>query len=378
VGIASDEAELLRLVVLAHESSSDPSIWPRFLERCACAIDASVMLLQRHYFAERRSQAIATFGMVNTFTDSYNAYYSKLNVWRDHGASRYLKGRTVFDQLQYPRALLKRTEFYNDHLLPNRATHSMGAVIERQGETALVLTALRDEPLGSFGSEESRLAENLLPHLSRAFITHERLQMLEGGEQALNALSLGVVLLSSDSRVVFSNREADDVLRSGDGLRLRNGRLVTSNSNTDGALGRMLHYAVAGGDGVECPSDVLVMRPSGRRPYHVIASPLRRRTRPLAGIPTPVALVLIRDPERQRPVGLDALKQGYALTPREAELALSLIEGETLQRTADRLGMTYETARTHLRHILSKTGTSRQAELMALLQRMSAHLLDDE
>ena len=140
----------------------------------------------------------------------------------------------------------------------------------------------------------------------------------------------------------------------------------------------MIQYAVEGGDGVECPSDVLVMRPSGRRPYHVIASPLRQRPRPLAGIPAPVALVLIRDPEQQRPIGLDALKQGYALTSREAELALSLTEGETLQRTADRLGMTYETARTHLRHILSKTGTSRQAELMTLLQRMSVGLPDDE
>ena len=376
--MASDEAELLRLVVLAHESSSDPRTWPRFLEECARAINAGVMLLQRHSFSERRSQALATFGMANTFTESYNQYYSTLNVWRDNNARGYIKGRTVLDQLQYPRSLLKRTEFYNDHLLPNRATHSMGGVIERQEQSALVLTALRDEPLGSFGAGESGLVERLLPHLSRALITQERLGALEGGEQALNALSLGVVLLASDSRVVFSNRAADDLLRTGDGLALRNRRLTASSPNTDASLRRMIQYAVEGGDGVECPSDVLVMRPSGRRPYHVIASPLRQRPRPLAGIPAPVALVLIRDPEQQRPIGLDALKQGYALTSREAELALSLTEGETLQRTADRLGMTYETARTHLRHILSKTGTSRQAELMTLLQRMSVGLPDDE
>lgn len=374
----SDEAELLRLAVIAHESSSDPCDWPRFLEEAARAIDADVLLLQRHYFLERRSQTIATFGMGQKFTDSYNGYYSKLNVWRDRNKSAYVKGRTVFDQLQCPRALLKRTEFYNDHLLPNRATHSMGGVIERQGETALVLTSLRDEPKGSFGGEQGRLVERLLPHLSRAFIAQERLQVLEGGERALNALSLGVVLLASDSRLVFSNRAADDMLRTDDGLSLRHGRLVASTSNTDAALLRMLQYAVAPGECVECPSDVLVMRPSGRRPYHVIAAPLRRRPAPFAGIAAPVALVLIRDSELQRPVGLDALKQGYGLTSREAELALAFSEGETLQRTADRLGITYETARTHLRHILSKTGTSRQAELMALLQRMFAFLPDDE
>src|SRR6185436_12572916 len=206
----SDEAELLRLAVIAHESSSDPGIWPQFLEQAAHAIDAGIVLLQRHYFSERRSQTIATFGMANNFTNSYNAYYSKLNVWRDRNKSGYVKGRTVFDQLLYPRALLKRTEFYNDHLLPNRATHSMAGVIERQGETALVLTGLRDEPREPFGAAQGRLVERLLPHLSRAFITQERLQVLESGERALNALSLGVVLLASDSRIVFSNRAADD------------------------------------------------------------------------------------------------------------------------------------------------------------------------
>ena len=121
-------------------------------------------------------------------------------MWRDNNARGYIKGRTVLDQLQYPRSLLKRTEFYNDHLLPNRATHSMGGIIERQEQSALVLTALRDEPLGSFGAGESGLVERLLPHLSRALITQERLGALEGGEQALNALSLGVVLLAMVSR----------------------------------------------------------------------------------------------------------------------------------------------------------------------------------
>jgi DNA-binding CsgD family transcriptional regulator len=167
-------------------------------------------------------------------------------------------------------------------------------------------------------------------------------------------------------------------LRSDDGLSLRNGEMAASSSNDHAALQRLLHYAIAPGESLECPSDVLVMRPSGRRPYHVTAAPLRRRLAPFAGIAAPVAFVLVRDPERQRPVGLDALKQGYDLTSREAELALSLAEGETLHRAADRLRMRYETARTHLRHILSKTRTSRQAELMALLERISAHLLDNK
>jgi DNA-binding CsgD family transcriptional regulator len=373
-----EEAEVMHLAVLAHESASDPSRWPQFLERCARVVGAEITLLQRHDFSRRHSHAMATFGMQQKFTDSYNQHYSRLNVWRDHGARGYVKGRIVFDEQLYPRQLLKRTEFYNDMLLPNGGTHSAAGVIERRGETALVLTGLRDDSREPFGPEEGRTLEHLLPHLARAFVTQERLAALEGGERALNALSLGVVLLASDARAVFSNRAADDLLRSDDGLRLRNGRLVASSFETDAALQRIVRYAIAPGDSIGCPPDVVVVRTSGRRPYHLAATPLRRRPGPFAGIPAPVALVLVTDPERQRSVGSSALKQAYGLTSREADVALTLAEGEPLQQVADRLEMQYETARTHLRRILSKTGTSRQAELIALLERMSRHLLDTE
>jgi DNA-binding CsgD family transcriptional regulator len=46
-------------------------------------------------------------------------------------------------------------------------------------------------------------------------------------------------------------------------------------------------------------------------------------------------------------------------------------QGQTLDEAAEQLQMRYETARTHLRRILSKTETSRQTELALLLERLS-------
>jgi DNA-binding CsgD family transcriptional regulator len=103
----------------------------------------------------------------------------------------------------------------------------------------------------------------------------------------------------------------------------------------------------------------------------VTASPLRRTPRPLVGTTSPAAVVLITDPERQRPVAADSLRHTYGLTPREAVLAIALGQGQTLDEAAEQLQMRYETARTHLRRILSKTETSRQTELALLLERLS-------
>jgi DNA-binding CsgD family transcriptional regulator len=64
---------------------------------------------------------------------------------------------------------------------------------------------------------------------------------------------------------------------------------------------------------------------------------------------------------------IDLLRFHFGLTQAEARLALHLVAGETLRSAEAKLGITYETARTHLKNIFSKTGTCRQAELLVVI-----------
>jgi DNA-binding CsgD family transcriptional regulator len=64
---------------------------------------------------------------------------------------------------------------------------------------------------------------------------------------------------------------------------------------------------------------------------------------------------------------IDLLQSHFGLTPAEARLALHLVAGETLRSAEAKLGITYETARTHLKNIFGKTGTCRQAELVVVI-----------
>ena len=64
---------------------------------------------------------------------------------------------------------------------------------------------------------------------------------------------------------------------------------------------------------------------------------------------------------------IDLLRRRFGLTPAEAKLALQLVAGEPLRSAAVKLGISYETARTELKNIFNKTGTSRQAELLVVI-----------
>jgi DNA-binding CsgD family transcriptional regulator len=57
-------------------------------------------------------------------------------------------------------------------------------------------------------------------------------------------------------------------------------------------------------------------------------------------------------------------EQTLGLTPRELDVFRLLLEGYTLQETANQLGVKYSTANTHMTAIYKKLGVNSRAELI--------------
>jgi DNA-binding CsgD family transcriptional regulator len=106
-------------------------------------------------------------------------------------------------------------------------------------------------------------------------------------------------------------------------------------------------------------------------PLDVLVTPVQPETA-MAAIPwtssqRAVAIVLISDAETEKQASAADLRRRFGLTPAEAAFALEIIKGDGRQATADRLGITVGTARSHLSKIFDKTGVRHQAELVRLL-----------
>jgi DNA-binding CsgD family transcriptional regulator len=89
-------------------------------------------------------------------------------------------------------------------------------------------------------------------------------------------------------------------------------------------------------------------------------------------------VVLVNDPDKNPDTLPDALTRTYHLTAAESRLAELLARGETVVRAAERLGISHNTARTHLQRVYQKTGTSHQGQLIRLLLAGIGNLLPDE
>lgn len=67
------------------------------------------------------------------------------------------------------------------------------------------------------------------------------------------------------------------------------------------------------------------------------------------------------------------IAQAHGLTPKETEVAISAYRGFTLQKTADSLGISKNTADTHLRHVYKKLGIHSKQELIDLIDASPAN-----
>ena len=79
-----------------------------------------------------------------------------------------------------------------------------------------------------------------------------------------------------------------------------------------------------------------------------------------------MAAIFIQDPIEMPPLAAEAFGELFRLTGSERRVLLAMASGLCVKEAAGSLGISESTVKTHLKHIFSKTGTSKQTELNRL------------
>jgi DNA-binding CsgD family transcriptional regulator/PAS domain-containing protein len=227
-----------------------------------------------------------------------------------------------------------------------------------------------------FDASQKRLFATLVQHLVRAMALQRRLYSVtiarEDALAGIDELQQGVLLVDAEARIIFANRAARALLDARDGLELEAGTLSASDANGAQALCGLIASCVADANAATgSGGEVALRRGSGRLPLDILVTPVQPDTA-MATIllrhqQRAVAIVLVSDPETKMQARVKSLRERFGFTPAEAAFALEIIKGDGRQATADRLGITVGTARSHLSKIFDKTGVRHQAELVRLL-----------
>jgi DNA-binding CsgD family transcriptional regulator len=230
---------------------------------------------------------------------------------------------------------------------------------------------------GRYEPEDIQRFEVLYGHLQRGLAIGCRLGSLGALQQCTLELMdrnpAAILLIDERKRVVYANRKAEMLGSAGDGIRLSKDGVRALRKEDNVTLQCLITRALSAIASPCALSDgaMRVQRPSGKRPYAILVSPVSTTYSCLA-IQRPAACIVITDPARETPLPHDRLKTVFDLTDGEARLAALLAAGEDLRSSAETLKITYGTARARLMQIFQKTDTRRQGELIKLLLTMLA------
>lgn len=250
--------------------------------------------------------------------------------------------------------------FTRDFLHPAGMRHGrIMRIAEPNGYTAWLTISRHDDK--AFGVAEASLVEGLAAHLSLAVQTFAALEqnrrLRDLYEGALRRLNVAVLTLDADGRILSRNEAAAALLQARAILQPNaDGVLVLKSAAARRRLSVLLHSYAAD---PEAAPRAIPLSEAPRR--EMLVSPVRNR--PASGLHTPV-LTAYFQADIVAADHVEGLTRLYDLTRSEARLALSIANGHGVAAAAAASGITTESARTYLKRIYSKTGTSRQAELV--------------
>ena len=234
-------------------------------------------------------------------------------------------------------------------------------------DAPFVLRLHRPRGRAALGACEEAQLKGLKPHIEAALTMAGRVAQMDSQrllyETALERSRIGAIFLDSVGDMLKANAVALALLAEGDGLGLIDGKLVGRCEADSATLRDLLGSARTGGEQVFAAT---LSRAAGKGGLALTA----RAIPDVAGgkaAGNPAVAMFVRDAEARTTMKVDELSQFYGLTASEARLSIELAKGLNLNDAAGALGIRRNTARAYLRSIFSKTGVSRQTDLLRLL-----------
>lgn len=365
-------AEFSSVIEAIYDCALDPEKWPEVLPQIAGLMASDSSTFAVHDIVRNDGQRYFDYGIPEAAVRAYFETYAQLNPLMS--ATPMMKvGIPWTMRMMVPEEELRETRFYKEWLKPIGQADLMGVLALRAGSRIATHAISRREERPLYGDQDIELYSRIAPHICRALTISDALDLKTMTSQALEAtldgLTAAVYLVGRDRSVVYMNAAAERQLAGRHAaLAIVDHRLLPADPTAASKLTRALLDAVAEKGALPAGGDSIALAAPGAQGLIATVLPLERGrrqnlTRPFAA----VAAVFVQDPRTVPLLPGEAFAKLYGLTPSELRIVLAMAPGLQLQETADMLGLSLATVKSHLARVFQKTGTTRQAELVALL-----------
>jgi DNA-binding CsgD family transcriptional regulator len=181
---------------------------------------------------------------------------------------------------------------------------------------------------------------------------------------ALDAIDRGIVVTDGGARIRIANYCARGIATRLDAFSFIDGRLTFLAMNREREFERFRAVVRSWAPALtNAPRWTFsALRASGEPDYRISMHALRD-----VAASEPCIFISIHDTHASQHVDALMLQQLYELTPMQADIAAALFAGFTVEQLTQRLRISQNTVRTHLKSVFKKCAVKSQAQLLRLL-----------
>jgi DNA-binding CsgD family transcriptional regulator/PAS domain-containing protein len=349
-----DPAEMSALIDRVYACVLDRGRWAGVLETLCPLIGGCAASLNVHNLITGAPELLVEHGTDPAASESYVRTYARINPLIDATLLYTPPGAVNAIYRVVDMEDFRRSRFYREWVAPQGWGDWLGCVLIRTTSSLAMLNVSRMERDGPYGDAELALVRLLAPHIERATalgrVFDERSAERAGLSALVGRIRAPAFLVDAAGRVAFANASGEQLLGEGSVFQDHGGALVAA----DPAARRLLAEAFA--EGRISPAMAVVGPPDDRRVLAVI---------PPSAESGGHGIVLVTSREAELPLPGPLLVEAFGLTAAEIRVLVALFKRRTLAQIAGDLGVTQRTAKAHLQHLFEKTGTRRQADLLA-------------
>lgn len=204
------------------------------------------------------------------------------------------------DADQFDGAYVRKSEIYQDFLLPWDLQWTLGARFDVSVDSEALFAILRSPDQEKFGEKEMHFLKRLNPHLQRATQIQERLFQSEAkaaiGASAMHRFEHPLLITDKQGRALFCNKAAESLMRSSTMITLLQGQLALPSAADRHVLNHLLDAAVTRRQGGE----MRLRRGGGSDDLHLVIIPLAPDLGADNPWERPLAMVLVLDGRSKR------------------------------------------------------------------------------
>jgi DNA-binding CsgD family transcriptional regulator/PAS domain-containing protein len=368
------------MVAAIYDCAVNPSAWPEVLTALRSTFNVASIQLVTTALSGQCSRT-TTVGVDTSWQARLPEYGGNcIHLWGGPQLIRqYRLDLPVAHSHVSERRVMNNEPFYREWAHPQGFGDYVGVVLGSEPGQIHALMLGRGKGQGDLRHSEAEKMSFLAPHIGRAArigdVVSAARKAAQSAQDTLEVLSLPVLMVDADMRLVHANNAAADLLRKNVGLAAKNGLIAASDPRTQNAL------AIA--VGVATQDETLLQRRDMEIPLfsadgearilHVL--PLARGDARREVSSYAVAALFIAERAQDTRLPAAAIAVIYHLTPAETRVFKLIVDGYSLPAIARQLEVAVSTVRTHILRLLEKTGSSRQSDLVRLAGSLSLPIL---